>query len=349
MNKYGSINREVLRITVDDFGMKVYDEERVAMLYYLVKERFDYMLNTNRIESDPIKVFIKQEPHKLSKLEEQRYRLIHGVSLVDCMIDRVLFGAMMRTASSPLNVLRTPCVVGWNPTRGGWRALVSKFTEGGFSIDRSAWDFTVQEWLVEMWQDFIIDMHPNAPSWWVTMVKHRFTALFYMARFKFSDGVEVQQELPGIMKSGCLLTLLLNSVAQSIVHSVVMKRLGRDPLENTPWCAGDDTIMHPCSYADSYHAELSRLCIVKEAEITQGYTEFIGFLFNSSGFIPAYWKKHLYQLRHLDQGIESEAIVSYQYLWYNWPPVLKYIQDFAFRISPSLVLPHSILIDKANR
>lgn len=349
MAKYGSINREVLKITTDDHGNKIYDAERVAILKYLVKERFFFMLDEDRIESDPIKVFVKQEPHKLKKLEEQRYRLIHGVSLVDSMIDRILLGAMMRNATMPNNLLRTPCVVGWNPARGGWRSLVSNFSSGGFSIDRTAWDFTVQEWLVQMWQDFLIDLHPNAPEWWVKMLRNRFTALFYLARFKFPDGVEICQEKPGIMKSGCLMTLILNSVGQSIMHALVMLRLGRDPYDNTPWCAGDDTLQHPCGYEEEYHKELSKLCLIKEAEVTEGYTEFIGFYFTTNGFCPAYWQKHLYQLRHLDPRVEREALVSYQYLWYNHAPMLKCIQDFAFRVSPSLVLPHSVLRDKANQ
>lgn len=349
MAKYGSINREVLKITTNERGEKVFDAERVAILRYLTLERFNFMLNEQRIESDPIKVFVKQEPHKLKKLEEQRYRLIHGVSLVDSMIDRVLMGAMLRNATHPTNILTTPCVVGWNPSRGGWRALISNFTGGGFSIDRTAWDFTVQEWLVQMWQEFIFDMHPNAPDWWRKMVTNRFTALFYTARFRFPDGVEICQEKPGIMKSGCLLTLLLNSVGQTIMHGIVMTRLQRDPSENTPWCAGDDTLMHPCGYEEQYYDELSRLCLIKEAEVTAGYLEFIGFFFNCSGFYPAYWAKHLFQLRHLDPRVEREALISYQYLWYNHPPMLKFVQEFAFRVSPSLVLPHSVLREKADR
>lgn len=348
MSKFGSINREVLGIDTDEQGNRVYDESRVAVLRYLTLERFNYMLENDFVDCDPIKIFIKQEPHKLRKLEEQRYRLIHGVSLVDCMLDRVLFGEMCRNASHPNHILKTPCVVGWNPMRGGWRALALEFPDGGLSIDRTAWDFTVQEWLVELWQDFLLDMHPNAPAWWQKMLRLRFTALFYSARFRFSDGVEIRQMIPGIMKSGCLLTLLLNSVGQTMVHAIVMHRLNLDPFENMPWCAGDDTLQHPCDYSDRYHEELDALCLIKEAEETKDYAEFVGFLFDKTGFYPSYWKKHLYQLRHLDPGVEMEALVSYQYLWYNWPPMLRLIQDFAFRVSPSLVIPHSLLRARAN-
>nr|WNA22035.1 P1-P2 fusion protein [Strawberry polerovirus 1] len=40
---------------------------------------------------DPIRLFVKGEPHKQSKLDEGRYRLIMSVSLVDQLVARVLF------------------------------------------------------------------------------------------------------------------------------------------------------------------------------------------------------------------------------------------------------------------
>lgn len=40
---------------------------------------------------DPVRVFVKQEPHKLSKLLQKRFRLISSVSLVDSLEERVLY------------------------------------------------------------------------------------------------------------------------------------------------------------------------------------------------------------------------------------------------------------------
>ena len=45
---------------------------------------------TGEFDYDPIKVFVKQEPHKMSKIKQERYRLISGVSLVDTLVDRLL-------------------------------------------------------------------------------------------------------------------------------------------------------------------------------------------------------------------------------------------------------------------
>ena len=39
---------------------------------------------------DPIRVFVKNEPHSSKKLEEGRVRLIMSVSIVDQLVERVL-------------------------------------------------------------------------------------------------------------------------------------------------------------------------------------------------------------------------------------------------------------------
>lgn len=348
MSNYGSTNRDVLKASTDSHGDLIYDQHRLELLKYLVLDRFNKAISSDLLEADPIKVFVKVEPHKHTKIQEGRFRLIHAVSLIDSMVDRILFGPLMRNVTDPRNILKTPCIVGWAPNHGGWRVLVDTFRNGGFSIDRTAWDWTVQEWLVRLWEKFLIELHPNAPSWWITAVERRFTSLFYTAKFRFSDGVTIRQPTPGIMKSGCYLTLVLNSVAQVILHCIAMIELGKDPYDFVPWCCGDDTISNHMPFEEDYYQILSKYCLVKEAQHTIGFCEFIGFLFDKTGYYPAYWKKHLFQLRHLDQAVQREALISYQYNWYNHPPMLKFIQDMAFKIDPQLVIPLIILRDHAN-
>lgn len=346
LERFGSLNRDVLKITTDDHGNRAYDPNRLAFLKGVVYQRYTTLLN-GVLESDPIKVFIKQEPHKVEKIEEGRFRIISGVSLIDTMIDRILFGEMLRTASHPTKVLRTPCAVGWAPNKGGWR-FISMHYRDGFSIDRKAWDWTVNEWLIEMWERFIRDMHPDHPVWWSKLVEQRFTLLFYNARFSFSDGQLIQQQYPGIMKSGCLLTLILNSVGQTILHMLVQRRLGRDLYENIPISMGDDTLQHPFDYMEPYAQELSKMALIKEAEHTHGFAEFIGFIFHKHGYFPAYWKKHLFQLRYLDPSVIRETLISYQMLWYGVPSMMKYIRGIAWMANPDWVLPDSVLCENAN-
>lgn len=346
LEKYGSINRDVLKIGVDDHGNRTYDPERLQLVKQLAYDRYNVLLS-GTIEADPLKVFVKQEPHKVDKLNEGRYRLIMGVSLVDTIVDRIIFGELLRTAASPANVLRTPCAVGWAPNKGGWR-FISLYTKNGFSIDRKAWDWTVCEWLVRLWEDFIKDLHPDHPLWWSELVSRRFTCLFYIARFSFPDGQLIQQGTPGIMKSGCLLTLLLNSVGQTILHVIAQLNLERDPFDNIPLSMGDDTLQKPFDYMEPYAEQLAKMALIKEAEYTHDYSEFIGFIFTKTGYYPAYWKKHLYQLRHLDQAVMRETLMSYQMLWYHHPGMLKFIRDIIWNINSDWILTDEVLRENAN-
>lgn len=347
LNKFGSTNREALKITTDIYGQRQFDEQRLTMLRFLVEQRWNNLM-LGEATSDPLKVFVKQEPHKQSKLDTGRLRLITAVSLVDTIVDRILFGEMLRTAVQPRNLLTTPCVVGWSPTGGGWRYIQHKYPEGSVSIDRTAWDWTVRRWLVFAWKEFLFDLHPNAPQWWRHMVSVRFEQLFLHARYRFSDGVEILQDDWGIMKSGCLLTLFLNSVGQTLLHSIACLRINRNPEEDIPLCAGDDTIQNWFEDIELYAEQLNRLCITKEVVRTYGYNEFVGFFFSWRGYVPAYWEKHLFCLRHADVTVQRELLQSYQYLWYNDPIMLGLIRNFAYNVDPHIVLSDRQLESIAN-
>lgn len=291
--------------------------------------------------SDPLKVFVKQEPHSLSKIEEGRYRLISAVSLVDTMIDRILFGPMWRKALS--RVLQTPCAVGWAPMHGGWRLLNQKYPRGTLSIDKKAWDWTVRNWLVGVWRDILLELHPGAPDWWIARFEQRFSYLFGRARFRFADGVEVVQAYGGIMKSGCYLTLCLNSIGQTVMHVLACNRMGIDPLLDVPLSFGDDIVMSPFEQQERYIAELNKLCIVKEAEVSTG-VQFIGFLMVPHGFVPQYWEKHLFKLKHLDMSVAEDTLVAYQTMYAYDPVMLKFIRDYA-----SVICPEAIVSDRFLR
>lgn len=138
MARFGTTNKIALGMYVDELGNRRYDTFRVSALEFMVRERWNALG-----KSDPLKVFVKQEPHKMAKIQEGRYRLISAVSLVDTMIDRILFRTMWAKALS--KPLRTPSAVGWVPLSGGWRSIRQMLPGRTVAIDKSAWDWTVQE------------------------------------------------------------------------------------------------------------------------------------------------------------------------------------------------------------
>lgn len=273
-----------------------YSPEKIEELRALVWLRLQSLL-TDKPSADNIRVFVKPEPHKQQKLDEGRYRLISAVSLIDTMLDRILFGWLAEAAMD--NVGRTPCAVGWAPVNSGWRSVRQRFAKS-VCLDKSAWDWTVQSWLVEAYHRFVNELALGAPDWWRKAVHARFTLLFRAAKFQFRNGTVIPQPEVGVMKSGCYLTLLLNSVGQVLIHIAAMLRLGLDPDEATPLAMGDDTVQDPRGIHDleRYVRELENLgCKVKGA-VVRSDVEFAGFQMTDRRCVPAYRKKHLYKLEY---------------------------------------------------
>lgn len=318
-----------------------HDPERVSIVKSVVRARFDALMSGQRVRDD-LKVFVKQEAHKKSKLAEGRDRLISAVSLVDTFIDRILFGWMARNELKTCG--KTPCMVGWSPVRGGWRQLLDRFKNlPVVCLDKRAWDWTVLGYMVDLWLQFLLELPVNPPQWWKDMVALRLSLLFDDPWFQFSDGTRVQQGVRGIMKSGCFLTILLNSVSQSLLHYIANIRRGRPPGERQPYTLGDDTVQDAMPDLQAYVAELEKLgARVKGAKV-RNWVEFAGFAFDGQTCWPAYWQKHLWNMAHTDQLVD--VLRSYQYLYVHEPVMSAFIQRVAREVGPHAVMPRAIALD----
>nr|QQO81419.1 RNA-dependent RNA polymerase [Soybean thrips sobemo-like virus 9] len=328
----GSTNADVFGYDKTD-RMPACDPERLQMVKWAVRHRMNQLLLDN-YESDNINVFVKPEPHKNAKLETGRLRLISAVSLVDTMIDRVLFGWLQRKALTVVG--RTPCLTGWTPLRGGWRYVYDRFKNKRVCcLDKSSWDWTVQGYMVDLWKEFIKELCVGAPPEWEVLMEARFKILFEEAVFEFKDGSQVKQGTKGIMKSGCLLTLLMNSVGQSMLHYLASDRVGRNPMSCQPITIGDDTTQESFDELPEYVEQIARLGAKVKGFKVQNWVEFIGFAFAHDTCFPAYWQKHLFKLQYCDL---SDSIMSYQVLYANEPVMFKLVQDLAVEVDTEQVV-----------
>lgn len=308
------------------------DPTRVEYVRATVLERIEALRNDSY--ADPLKVFIKKEPHKISKIQDGRLRLISAVSLVDALVDRILFGWLLRRALSTVG--KTPCLLGWSPVRGGWRYIYQRFGDRPVAcLDKSSWDWTVQKWLVQLWFKFVVGLAVNAPDWWLQLAAERFEHLFCTSNFFFADGTIVKQKHPGIMKSGCLLTLILNSVGQSLLHYVAALRLNMSPTRHQPISVGDDTTQISFEQLQEYVREIEKLGAKVKGFKVRNWVEFCGFAFAGGTCIPAYWEKHLFKICY---GNIEDKITSYQAIYANEPVMFKYMNGIAASIDPGLVL-----------
>lgn len=286
----------------DNVGFK---PEMVDYMWALVSDRLDKLG-----EADAIRLFVKQEPHKLAKIENGRYRLISSVSVADQIIDHMLFDSMNSLMVDHWD--DNPIKVGWSPLKGGWKMMPrSKW----LAIDKSSWDWTVQMWLCELaLQVRVLLCNTKGPLFdrWLEIAVYRYKQLYQNPLFITSGGVLLRQMRPGVQKSGCVNTIADNSLMQWILHARVCLELNL-PITDI-YAMGDDTLQEPFPEQQQYLERMGQYCILKEAELT---TEFAGFRFRGPIIEPMYKGKHAFNLLHVDDGVLDQVAVSYSLLYHR--------------------------------
>nr|ACF48393.1 P1 protein-P2 fusion protein [Beet western yellows virus] len=173
---------------------------------------------------DPIRVFVKGEPHKQSKLDEGRYRLIMSVSLVDQLVARVLFQNQNKreitlwraVPSKPGFGLSTDeqvaefvqllsAQVQVSPPQ-----LINNWRQHLVATDCSGFDWSVSDWLLEddmeVRNRLTTDLNETTSKLraaWLKCISNSVLCL--------SDGTLLAQRVPGVQKSGSYNTSSSNS------------------------------------------------------------------------------------------------------------------------------------------
>jgi hypothetical protein len=338
LSKYGTTNKQILLI--DDFGNV--NPDRFDLVKQIVRIRFDDVVS-GKLIADDLNVFIKAEPITHKKFRENRDRLISAVSLVDTLVDRILFGWLQRKQRSSIG--KTPCMFGWTPAYGGWKDLRAHFCGNPvLCLDKSSWDWTVQGHLVDFWYSFLTGLAIDAPLWWQRAVGVRLTMLFDKAVFRFKCGLRVPQVGRGIMKSGCFLTLTLNSVSQSYLHFLAALRVGEDPVSTQPICMGDDTVQLEVLSPRAYVVAMESFgCIIKGLKV-RNYIEFCGLSIGRT-CRPAYWKKYLFLLQY---GDVEDRLDFFQRYFANVPEMRHFFQALAGIHAPGKQLSTNELLRYMN-
>lgn len=291
-----------------------------------------------KFSADPIKLFVKQEPHKLEKLRDGRLRLISAVSVIDTMVDRMIFQDLFKeVVRRPLS---TPVAIGWTPLATGASFLRSYLRGETFDTDKKHWDWTFPFWLLADCYTTLVD--GAGFTWWKRKIAYqRFYMLYRHAVFSFPDGTLVSQKGDGIQKSGCYLTLLLNSMGQWLLHEHAQLELG---IQVKFVAFGDDVTQessaHNLDFVKFYESLGFRVKAAVNSDI-----EFCGFhIYSASRFIPAYRKKHIFMLRHLtlNPEIAAQTLQSYQYIYWFDKPFLTLIRT----IARSKGLKHAVVNDE---
>lgn len=263
-----------------------------------------------RSPADPIRVFIKSEPHKLKKLEDCKYRLISSVAVVDQILDHMLFDSMNNQLV--LNWPRLPSKVGYAHVKGGWRAIP---TERWVATDKSGWDWTVTPWLLELCLKIraeLCDSVGEKFDLWKSLASYRYEQLFVESRLMTSGGLLFKQRVPGVQKSGCVNTIADNSMMQWILHTRCQIELGLPPTDI--YAMGDDVLQTGFPGFRSYLELMGQFCHLKQAALVN---EFAGFLFKERYIEPLYKGKHAFNLLHVDPEILDSLALSYCIIYHR--------------------------------
>lgn len=184
---------------------------------------------------DPVRVFIKNEPHKLRKIKAKKPRLISSVSLVDQIIDRLLNRHINTNEISQWRDIPSKPGMGFNresvESIRGSKAKINRPVNADFGT----FDWTQQEHDLTQECKFRVRFHTTdlTGSTYERIMRNRFDCIM-TSLFMTSDGLLIAQRCKGIQKSGLYTTSSGNSrmrTRQAIIAGC-----------EQPMAAGDDCI-----------------------------------------------------------------------------------------------------------
>lgn len=253
-----------------------------------------------------LRVFIKQEPHKITKVKEKRWRLIMATPLCVQVVWHMCFDYMNDLEIE--HAYEIPSQQGLILTKGGWKTYRKQWESLNTTVglDKSAWDWTFPTWALSDCLEFRRRMGrgPRLNDWFV-IADLLYRHMFQDPKLVLSDGTLLQQIVPGVMKSGCVNTISDNSHGQVLMHLIVCADMCLDPYP-LPRAVGDDTLQHP-DHVSSIEGYTKYGIVIKSVSEC---IEFVGHEFTATGPHPLYMSKHLKRLVYTKEEILSQYLDS---------------------------------------
>lgn len=284
-----------------------------------VEARIEELLTGDaRYAADPIRIFIKREPHKASKAMEKRWRLIWGISLIDQIIDRLLYQPVLDAEIE--NCASIPAKPGYSFKYGGTDRMVRQYDDGEddwISFDAKSFDITAPSWALQAARDLnerlCLTTDQDLLAQWRALSLARELATQY-GTFVFSNGVVCRKVKPCIQPSGRLTTISTNCKIVILLRFLYDLEKGREPRGGSIIAMGDDTVQKLKDFED-FVVWLKGKGINFTVESEPG--KFASQNFCSTRFeknhdgvyvpIPLNWKKNSYELCHPEAKIAKDA------------------------------------------
>ncbi len=199
-----------------------------------------------------LKTFCKAEPHKMKKLENKMIRIVTGMPLHKMIKNQAVFENFRNAISE--NWQKIPIKYCFSPQVPGHIAHLNRVFKNGTvsAADKTNWDFNFFEYVFDITKEVVkglsiqpADMEDAEYAEYLKDVESCFNEIYKDSKYRCTNGNVYKAIRNGIMKSGWLLTIDVNSIAQLVVDNAVKVRMqisDAEILKMPIVVGGDDTL-----------------------------------------------------------------------------------------------------------
>jgi hypothetical protein len=243
---------------------------------------------------DPVRVFVKQEPHKKTKLILGRQRLISSVSLVDNIVERVLHSLLNKHWVSVWDKIPAKPGIGFqdrdvNVIRDNVGSM-----EDPAALDASHFDWSVNGFYFDWDADFRSEQLCLRKDDALNVALHNRAYCLSLSVFQCSNGTLVEQVDRGIQLSGSYTTSSSNSNIRNMASLLV-------DIDGHPISMGDDGLdsMYNVDAPKIYY-DVCGFNVKMYERINKGNFEFCSHLYTPNNCYGLNIEKALMNLVHQD-------------------------------------------------
>lgn len=290
---------------------------------------------------DPVRLFVKNELHSAAKVASGKVRLIFNVSLPDLIIEMLLFDPFNKACID--SYLACPSLPGMGFHDEGYDAMRTLIRESMPKAFASS-DVSGMDWNVKV-ADFVkygIVASNNSgasPNSELGLCMRNRLRCLSLSMIYTSDGLVIEQVVPGVMKSGSKLTSAIDSCCRVTASCEVGASLCRElNWDFQDWlmkhlksvhAMGDDCIEPLVPDAIERYAALGM--IIKEyfeVSLESGF-DFCGHRFSANPVKLVRWEKSLAELlqgSYQDRNSQNESFAGLCFELRNQPEVVEFYQ-----------------------
>lgn len=236
---------------------------------------------------DPVRTFVKDEPHSTRKIQQQRHRLIFAVSAVDQILERLLTSDQNKKEIANWMSIPSAPGLGFDDQSLDllYKMILEKSSSGNLAeADVTGWDWSVQEW--ELLHEAHMRSQLGSHNKLVTKLIHNRFLCVSRSVYAMPSGRLLVLRRPGVQLSGTYCTSSTNSRLRVLVAYLIGAGFA--------YAMGDDSCEGYVEDATEKYAKLGHP--LKMYVRRQDEFEFCSLLFTPKGAWPVDGTKTLFRI-----------------------------------------------------